>query len=56
MLLVGPPMPERSKVMTQTKRDTLVLQFGVGRETTSPRKTVYVDKTSKMHRMGLISR
>jgi hypothetical protein len=23
-------MPDRSKVMTQTKRDTLVLQVGVG--------------------------
>jgi hypothetical protein len=23
-----PSMPDRSKVMTQTKRDTLVLQFG----------------------------
>jgi hypothetical protein len=28
MLLVGPPMPDRSRVMTQTKRDTLVLQVG----------------------------
>jgi hypothetical protein len=27
-LLLGPPMPDRSKVMTQTKRDTLVLQVG----------------------------
>ena len=27
-LLVGSPMPDRSKVMTQTKRDTLVLQVG----------------------------
>jgi hypothetical protein len=27
-LLVGPPMPDTSKVMTQTKRDTLVLQVG----------------------------
>ena len=26
LLLVGSPMPDRSKVMTQTKRDTLVLQ------------------------------
>jgi len=33
MLPVGPPMPDRSRVMTQTKRDALVLQvwgFGVG--------------------------
>jgi hypothetical protein len=28
MLLVGPPMPDRSRVMTQTKRDTMVLQVG----------------------------
>ena len=28
MLTVGPPMPDRSRVMTQTKRDTLVLQVG----------------------------
>ena len=55
-LLVRPPMPESSKVMTQTKSDTLVLQSVVGRETTSPRKTVYVDKTSKMRRMGLINK
>ena len=27
-LLVGPPMPDRSKVMTQTKRDALALQVG----------------------------
>jgi len=28
LLLVGPPMPEMLKVMTQTKRGTLVLQVG----------------------------
>jgi len=28
--LVGPPMLDRSKVKTQTKRNTLVLQVGVG--------------------------
>jgi hypothetical protein len=28
MLLVGPPIPDRSRVMTQTKRDTLVLHAG----------------------------
>jgi hypothetical protein len=27
-LLAGPPMPGRSKVMIQTKRDTLALQVG----------------------------
>jgi TRAP-type C4-dicarboxylate transport system permease small subunit len=31
-LLVGPAMPDKSKVMTQIKRDTLVLQVGVGCE------------------------
>jgi len=30
-LLVGSPMPERSKVMTQTKRDALALQVGDGK-------------------------
>jgi hypothetical protein len=30
LLLVGPPLLDRSKVMTQTKRDTLVLHVGVG--------------------------
>jgi hypothetical protein len=42
MLLVGPPMPDRSRVMTQTKRDTLVLQaggFGVGLTTPHSKKT-----------------
>jgi len=28
MLLVGSPMPDRSNVMTQTKRDALALQAG----------------------------
>ena len=28
LLLVGFPMPDRSKVMTQTKRDALALQVG----------------------------
>jgi hypothetical protein len=28
MLLVGPLMPDRSRVMIQTKRDNLVLQVG----------------------------
>jgi len=28
MLPVGNPMQDRSRVMTQTKRDTLVLQVG----------------------------
>jgi hypothetical protein len=31
-LLVGAPMPDRSRGRSQTKRDTLVLQVGVGRE------------------------
>jgi hypothetical protein len=28
LLLEAPPLPDRSKVMTQIKRDTLVLQVG----------------------------
>jgi hypothetical protein len=28
LILVEPPLLDRSKVMTQTKRDTLVLQVG----------------------------
>jgi hypothetical protein len=46
MLLVGPPMPDRSRVMTQTKRDTLVLPgWGLGvRLTTPPREKNTVTK------------
>jgi hypothetical protein len=29
LLLVGPPMPERSKVMTQTKRDAKLSKGGI---------------------------
>jgi hypothetical protein len=29
LLLVGPPMPDRSRVIGQTKRGTLALQVGV---------------------------
>ena len=49
MLLVGSPMPDRSKVMTQTKRDTLVLPswgFGVGLTTPHSKKLI-VMKVSK---------
>ena len=48
MLLVGPPIPDRSRVMTQTKRDTLALQVGgLGvRLTTSPIKK-YCYETSR---------
>jgi len=41
MLPVGSPMPDKSRVMTQTKRDTLVLPgwgFGVGLTTPLLRK------------------
>jgi hypothetical protein len=34
--LVGPPILDRSKVKTQTKRNTLVLQDGVGHGTDDP--------------------
>jgi len=44
--------------MTRTKRDILVLQdWGLGvRPTTSPREIFYVEKPSKLSRMGLINR
>jgi len=35
-LLVGPPMSDRSKVMTNTKRDTLALWLGVGHGADNP--------------------
>ena len=50
MLLVWHHMPDRSKVMTQTKRDTLVLQAGgLGvRLTPSPHKNIVVEKLLKL--------
>jgi hypothetical protein len=54
MLPVGPPMPDRSRVMTQTKRDTLVLQvwFGVGLTTPHSKKLIVtkVEKRKKLDR------
>jgi hypothetical protein len=51
MLLVGPPMPDRSKVMTQTKRNTLVLQgFGV-RLTTPHSIKLIVTKVEQMKKL-----
>ena len=50
MLLVGPPMPDRSRVMTQTKRDTMVLQvggFGVGLTTSQSKKTYCYESRAK---------
>jgi hypothetical protein len=48
MLLVGPPVPDRSRVMTQTKRDTLVLQaFGVGLTTPYSKKNLLLRKSNK---------
>jgi hypothetical protein len=45
LLLVGPPLPERSKVMTQTKTDTPVLQSrGLGVGQTSSQKNLIVQK------------
>jgi hypothetical protein len=35
-LLVGLPTPDRSKVMTQTKRDTIALWLGVGHGADNP--------------------
>ena len=36
MLLVGPPVPDKSKVITQPRRDTLVLQCGGERGAVNP--------------------
>jgi hypothetical protein len=50
MLLVGPPMPDRSRVMTQTKRDTLVLQVGglaMGLTTPHSKKTSCYESRTK---------
>jgi hypothetical protein len=50
-------MPERSKVMTQTKRDTLFLQVGgLGRRTNNLCEKNDVQNTSEMLRKGLINR
>jgi hypothetical protein len=43
-LLVGSPMPDRSKVMTQTKRDTLLLWVGCGVHNPTPQKDLTFDK------------
>jgi len=46
-LLVGPPLPDRSKESTQTKRDTLVLQVGVwvdGPAPHHPKKNTHAKK------------
>jgi hypothetical protein len=52
MLLVGPPMPDRSRVMTQTKRDTLVLQVGVWRGLTTPHsKNLIVTKVEQRKKL-----
>jgi hypothetical protein len=54
MLLVGPPIPDRSRVMTQTKRDTLFLQvggFGVGITTYTVKKLI-VTKVEQRGKAG----
>jgi hypothetical protein len=40
MLLVGLPMPDRSRVINQTKRNTLVWGFGVGLTTPHSKKLI----------------
>ena len=48
LLLVGPPLPDRSKVMTQTKRDALALQvagYAKGQPSIHV-KNVFAKKTS----------
>ena len=55
MLLVRPPTPDRSKVMTQTKRDTLVLQvggFGMGLTTNPPSKKTYCYESRAKEKAG----
>ena len=49
-LLVGYPILDRSKVMTQTKMDTLIIQVGGWdfRLTTSHRKNYYCYETQKL--------
>ena len=57
MLLVGPPLPDRSKVMTQTKRDTQVLQvggFGKGL-TTPPSKKIIVTKVEQRKKLDRLN-
>jgi hypothetical protein len=53
MLLVGPAMSDRSRVMTQTKRDTLVLQVGgFGVELTTPHsKKLIVTKVEQRKKL-----
>jgi hypothetical protein len=38
--IVGPPMPDGSKVMTQSKTDAQILQVGVGLQTPPHKKYV----------------
>jgi hypothetical protein len=55
-LLAGSPKPDRSKVMTQTKSDTLVLQVGGWAwGANSPCKKTFVEKTSGTPRMDSIN-
>jgi hypothetical protein len=42
MLLVGPPMPDRSRVMTQTKRDTRSSRLGFGVGLTTPHSKKFI--------------
>jgi hypothetical protein len=53
MLLIGLPMPDRSSVMTQTKRDTLVLQVGglAWGPTTPHSKNLIVTKVEQRKKM-----
>jgi hypothetical protein len=52
MLLVRPPIPERSRVMTQTKRD--ILGFGVGITTPHSKKLIVtkVEQRNKLDRFN----
>jgi hypothetical protein len=48
-------MPDRSRMMTQTKRDTLALQVGVGMELTTPHsKKAYCYESRTKEKAGWI--
>jgi hypothetical protein len=54
MLPVGPPMPDRSRMMIQSKRDTLVLQVGGLAWGSQPHtvKKLIVTKVEQRNKLG----
>jgi len=57
VLQLGPAMPDRSKVMIHTKRDTLVLQVGclAGGLTTPPRKKRIFTEVEQREKLGRLN-